>query len=289
MNYKYNYVKLLSLQSKKNYYYTLKFNKPISNDEITFYKKNNFNKVKSFSNNLDAYNICLLKKNHILLHPQNINSIYNIPNVELVFTKKPRLLNNTTKYHLFKHLVNNQILLQFEKANIIQKWYKKKLFKKQQQQKYLKNVNNFSKNWYNNNLKIVCDKIKEKEKLNKLINKLYIKKKLYECKKYKELCENYCIYNEKLELDNLKTTKNILESGILMKKNNINYIIKYNDLCLEIINCKNNKEKCFNINNINYIIAKNSNEIIISYQNVQYIYNILPFYRNLIINYLDNI
>ena len=287
MNYKYNYVKLLSLQSKKNYYYTLKFNKPISNDEITFYKKNNFNKVKSFSNNLDAYNICLLKKNHILLHPQNINSIYNIPNVELVFTKKPRLLNNTTKYHLFKHLVNNEILLLFKKATIIQKWYKKIFYVKQQQNKYLKNINNFSKKIYHKNLLISCDNIKQKNNLNRLINKLYMKKKLYECKKYKQLCKNYCIYNNRLELENNIKNKNILESGILMKKNNINYIIKYDNLCLQIINCKNNKFKLFNINNINYIIAKNSNEMVISYLNKQYIYNILPFYRNLIIDYIN--
>ena len=287
MNYRFNYIKLLSLQSKENIFYTIRLTKPILKNDIVFYKKNNFNKVKSFSNNLDAFNICFLKKNHILLYPPNINSIYNTPNIELIFTKKPKLLNNTTKYHLFKHLVNNEILLLFKKATIIQKWYKKIFYVKQQQNKYLKNINNFSKKIYHKNLLISCDNIKQKNNLNRLINKLYMKKKLYECKKYKQLCKNYCIYNNRLELENNIKNKNILESGILMKKNNINYIIKYDNLCLQIINCKNNKFKLFNINNINYIIAKNSNEMVISYLNKQYIYNILPFYRNLIIDYIN--
>jgi hypothetical protein len=287
MNYKQNYIKLLSLQSNKNYYYTLKFNKPLLENDLIFCTKNNLHKVKSFSNNLDVFNLCLIKKNHILINPPNIKSIYNLPYVELTFVKKEKFIKNKiNKQHLFIHFVNNELLLIFKKASIIQKWYKKLLKIKEQQKQTIKTIKLFATKYYQQNLLIVCNNIKQKQKINKLINRLYLMKKINDSKKYKQLSEKYCIYNNILEIENIEKNRNILESGILMNKNNINYIIKYNDKCLEIINCKNNKYKLLNINNINYIIAKNSNEIVISHLNNQYIYNILPFYRNLIIELL---
>lgn len=287
MNYKQNYIKLLSLQSNKNYYYTLKFNKPLLENDLIFCTKNNLHKVKSFSNNLDVFNLCLIKKNHILINPPNIKSIYNLPYVELTFVKKEKFIKNKiNKQHLFIHFVNNELLLIFKKASIIQKWYKKLLKIKEQQKQTIKTIKLFATKYYQQNLLIVCNNIKQKQKINKLINRLYLMKKINDSKKYKQLSEKYCIYNNILEIENIEKNRNILESGILMNKNNINYIIKYNDKCLEIINCKNNQYKLLNINNINYIIAKNSNEIVISHLNNQYIYNILPFYRNLIIELL---